>query len=229
VKRAVGFKDKKPTFRKIPYKPEQLIEVSYPTSDVLDLEARARGLLGVKHGPIAEQLGVSNKWVAERVGVGNYGKARLDKATEEDKYPELVYEQGVDAESLQEKAEGEKKKAKNAAKQMEGVRNALEKLSSSFTDSIKGVLSKVEDRFLRESQRSDQLLTHIITSGNKKLEEKPINITVEPPIVNVPESKSDITIVDQRPPKSSQRKFRIQRDEEGLVKVIEEEEEPKDE
>jgi hypothetical protein len=157
VKRAVGFKDKKPTFRKIPYKPEQLIEVSYPTSDVLDLEARARGLLGVKHGPIAEQLGVSNKWVAERVGVGNYGKARLDKATEEDKYPELVYEQGVDAESLQEKAEGEKKKAKNAAKQMEGVRNALEKLSSSFTDSIKGVLSKVEDRFLRESQRSDQL------------------------------------------------------------------------
>jgi hypothetical protein len=57
------------------------------------------------------------------------------------------------------------------------------------------------------------------------LEEKPINITVEPPIVNVPESKSDITIVDQRPAKSSSRKFRIQRDGEGLMSIIEEEEE----
>ncbi len=116
VKRAIGFKDKEPIFKNVPKRPELLIQVSYPVSDVLDIEARARGTLGVKHGPMSEQLGVPNKWIAERVGVGNYAQARLEKATEDELYPELVYEAGVDAESMQEKVEGEKPKAKNTKK-----------------------------------------------------------------------------------------------------------------
>jgi len=116
VKRAIGFKNKKPIFKNVSKRPELLIQISYPVSDVLDIEARARGTLGVKHGPMSEQLGVSNRWVAERVGVGNYAQARLEKATEDELYPELVYEAGVDAESVQEKVEGEKPKAKNVTK-----------------------------------------------------------------------------------------------------------------
>jgi hypothetical protein len=116
VKRAIGFKNKAPVFKNVPKRPEQLIQISYPVSDVLDIEARARGTLGVKHGPMSEQLGVSNRWVAERVGVGNYAQARLEKATEDEIYPELVYEGGVDAESVQERVEGEKSKAKNTVK-----------------------------------------------------------------------------------------------------------------
>ena len=113
VRRAVRFENKKPIFKNVPKRPEQLIQISYPVSDVIDIEARARGLLGVKHGPMSEQLGVPNRWVAEQVGIGSYDQARLDKATEEEMYPELVYEAGVDAESTQERVEGEKPKAKN--------------------------------------------------------------------------------------------------------------------
>ena len=115
VRRAIRFEKKKPIFKNVKKRPELLIQISYPVSDVIDMEARAKGLLGVKHGPMNQQLGVSNKWVAERIGVGNYDQARLDKATEDELYPELVFEAGVDAESTQEKAL-EKPKAKNTEK-----------------------------------------------------------------------------------------------------------------
>ena len=104
IKEAVGFdKSKKPIFRNIKRRPEQLIEISYPVSETIDFEGRARGLLGVKHGPVAEQAGIANSEVAKRLGFGGYGRLRLKKATEDEKYPELDYEMGVDAESVQEK------------------------------------------------------------------------------------------------------------------------------
>jgi len=106
-RKAIGFKNKKPIFKNLVKRPEQLIRVTYPVSDLIDYEARARGTLGVKHGPMSQQLGVSNDWVADKMGVADYAKARLDKATEDEMYPELIYEQGVDAESMQEKVEGE--------------------------------------------------------------------------------------------------------------------------
>lgn len=109
---AVDFdRNKEPIFRNVKKKPEMFIDVSYPVSETIDFEGRARGLLGVKHGPIAEQAGIANSEVAKRLGFGGYGRQRLRKATEDDKYPELVYEMGVDAESTQEKAEGEKPKS----------------------------------------------------------------------------------------------------------------------
>ena len=96
VKMAVAWKDKKPEFKKVPRRPEQLIDISYPISDVLDLESRTKSMLGVKHGPLSEQLGIPNRSVASYLGIGGYGKARLEKATEDDRYPELDYELGVD-------------------------------------------------------------------------------------------------------------------------------------
>jgi hypothetical protein len=96
VKMAVDWKDKKPVFKKVPRRPDQLIDVSYPISDVIDLETRTKSMLGVKHGPISEQLGIPNKSVASYLGISGYGKARLEKATEDDRYPELDYELGVD-------------------------------------------------------------------------------------------------------------------------------------
>jgi len=117
VKEAVGFdKKKEPIFQNIKKKPEQLIDISYPVSETIDFEGRARGLLGVKHGPVAEQAGISNSEIAKRLGFGGYGRQRLRKATEDDKYPELVYEMGVDAETQQEKTEGEKPKTKAKSK-----------------------------------------------------------------------------------------------------------------
>jgi hypothetical protein len=211
VKRAVRFEDKKPIFKSVNKRPEQLIQISYPVSDVIDIEARARGLLGVKHGPMAEQLGVSNKWVAEKVGVGSYDQTRLDKATEDELYPELVYEAGVDAESTQEKAEGEKKKAKNVQKQMENITTTL-------ADSVKEAMRASGDKNV-------EFLSGLLSGLNdlkNNIEEKPINITVEPAVINLPPSKPiNITLNDKKEPEKKERNFRIIRDKDGLVKYIE--------
>lgn len=104
VREAVDFKKGEPVFENVKRKPEELLEISFPTSEVIDFESRARAFLGVKHGPIAETLGICNKEIARRMGLGNYGKMRLRKATEDEMYPELSY--NVDAEALQEATSG---------------------------------------------------------------------------------------------------------------------------
>ena len=108
MREAVAFKNKKPVFRNIEKPPEALIDISFPVSETIDFEGRARGLLGVKHGPIAETVGVSNEEIAEKLGIGGYTRSRLKKATEDDTFPKLVYT--LDAESLQERTEAETKR-----------------------------------------------------------------------------------------------------------------------
>lgn len=113
IEEAIGFgENQKPKFKKVKRAPERLIDVSYPISEVANFEGRARGLLGVKHGPVSESLGIPNSSVAKIMGIGGYGRNRLRKALEDKKYPKLVY--NLDAESLQEKAEAEPGKKKPA-------------------------------------------------------------------------------------------------------------------
>lgn len=116
VKKAVGWETTKKDgedvneaiFKNIQRRPELLIDFNFPTSEVIQLEERARGLLGVKHGPVSETLGIPMEDVAKKLGMGNYKTLRLKKAEEDDKYPELVYT--VDAEALQESQEAERGK-----------------------------------------------------------------------------------------------------------------------
>jgi len=111
-KRAIAFDEKQdPVFKDVPRRPEQLIDIDYPVSESIDIESRAKGLLGSKHGPVAETLGIPNSEVSSKVGFPGYGAKRLQKATEDDRYPELIY--NADAESIQEKVEGEPKKPTN--------------------------------------------------------------------------------------------------------------------
>lgn len=220
VRRAVSFKSKKPEFKLVPKRPELLIEISYPTSDVIDFEARARGLLGVKHGPMSEQLGVSNKWVAERMGVGNYSKARLDKATEEDRYPELVYEAGVDAESVQERVEGEKPKSKN--QQMDELREALSNVPATLLDSVKEILRDSEDKFLRGTRVQNEFMANVFKNLNELKDNFPININVEPPVINIPSNDPSITVVAQ--PAEKPKTFNVVRDENGFITEVRERE-----
>jgi len=115
VEEAVGFdKSKEPIFKKVRKPPEQLVDIIYPISEMIDFESRAKGLLGTKHGPVTETLGVSKEEVLRRMGLGGYGRMRLRKATEDNRYPELVY--AVDAESIQERQEGEPKASANKGK-----------------------------------------------------------------------------------------------------------------
>jgi hypothetical protein len=122
-KDCVGFTaTQEPIFKDIKRRPEHFVELSFPISEAQAFEERARALLGVKHGPIAETLGIPNQKLAGLMGFGGYGRARQLKALEEELYPELQYEAGVDAESMQETIEGEpgksddKKEEKTPAK-----------------------------------------------------------------------------------------------------------------
>jgi len=104
-KEAVDFDNKKePVFKKVARKPEELVDISFPISEATEYESIARALLGVKHGPVAETLGIENAEIAKKLGFGGYGVHRLKKATEDELYPELIY--NIDAESQQENAEG---------------------------------------------------------------------------------------------------------------------------
>lgn len=112
-KDCIGFNDnQEPQFRDKPIRPEQAVDISFPISEAQAFEERARALLGVKHGPMAETLGIPNQKLARLMGFGGYGRARQLKALEDEMYPELAYEMGVDAESQQETVEGEPGKQK---------------------------------------------------------------------------------------------------------------------
>jgi len=106
VKEAVDFKNNKPIFENIKKKPEDLLCVTFPTSEVIDAEARARAYLGVKHGSTYDTLGIPNSVIASKLGLGeNYKRFRLQQATEEENYPELI--PTLDQESVQEREEAE--------------------------------------------------------------------------------------------------------------------------
>jgi hypothetical protein len=105
VEEAIGFKDREPVMKTVRKSPELLIDISHPVSESVDLESRSKAILGVKHGPLTESIGLPGSRAAGLLGVGGYGRNRLRKATEDARYPPVVY--SVDAESVQEKAEGE--------------------------------------------------------------------------------------------------------------------------
>lgn len=117
TKEAIGFEkakegseeDPKPIFRNVKKKPERLIEISFPTSEVNDYEGTAKGLMGVKHGSLDMALGIPKQVIAGKMGFGNYNKLRLIHATEQERYPALV--DYLDQESVQEKQESEPKVA----------------------------------------------------------------------------------------------------------------------
>ena len=93
VKTAVDFDDnQEPIFKKLPKRPEILIDISFPVSEGSDTEAQARAFLGVKHGNMSDTLGIPNSYIAKKMGISGYARMRLMKATEDEKYPELVSE-----------------------------------------------------------------------------------------------------------------------------------------
>jgi hypothetical protein len=115
VKEVVKFdKNKEPISKNVSKKPEDLIDISFPISNAIEMADKASALLGVKHGPISETLGIPSASVAKAFGFSSYGKLRLMKATEDENYPKLIY--NLDAESLQEQTEAEPPKKKTEEK-----------------------------------------------------------------------------------------------------------------
>ncbi len=118
VKEAVGFDEKKkPIFKKVKKRPEFLIGVTYPMSETIDLEARAKAMLGVKHGNMSASLGIPNSELAKRIGIGGYGRMRLRKATEDERYPELIIEADLAAASIGQKSQEQNTQEQNTQEQ----------------------------------------------------------------------------------------------------------------
>lgn len=115
VRRAVSFKSKKAVFKEVDLPPEQLIDLSFPSTEMSDLEARVRAYMGVKHGSTNDTLGIPNAMIAKAIGHGNYRKLRLEHETEKDQYPDLM--PNPDQEMMQEKvAEPPRNSNKNEPK-----------------------------------------------------------------------------------------------------------------
>ena len=109
VKEAVDFDDKKePIIEKISKKPEQCIDVLFPVSAIENIEGQAKATLGVKHGSLRDTAGIPMEALMKKLGFHGYKKLRLQKATEDELYPEVL--SAVDQESTQEKVEGEQPK-----------------------------------------------------------------------------------------------------------------------
>ena len=114
VDEVVGFKDGEDIMGKRKYRPEQLVETSYPVSETIDLEGRVKAVLGVKHGALPDSIGLPQSRAAAWMGVGSYGRNRLRKATEDKMYPALQYSVDTDdADAMQEAESGETKKSEN--------------------------------------------------------------------------------------------------------------------
>ena len=113
VEEAVSFNNKKPQFKKIKRRPEKLIEINFPMSEINDVESRARAYYGVKHPALSDSAGIPNQELVKKMGFGNYRKLRLQAETEKAKYPDLVLP--IDQESWQEKTETEPARRGNAA------------------------------------------------------------------------------------------------------------------
>ena len=105
VEEATTFKDREPVFEQVDKKPEQLIDINFPMSEVNDAEARARAFFGSKHASLHDTAGLSLSELVQKMGFGNYRRSRLRYETEKKKYPELPL--ALDAESIQERMQAE--------------------------------------------------------------------------------------------------------------------------
>lgn len=102
VREAIDFKSKKAVFKEVEKDPWELLNIEFPISQMSDPESTAKAVLGVKHGPLTESLGLSNEDSARKMGIGGYRDKRLKAATEEEEYPELPksYEIEVGSETV---------------------------------------------------------------------------------------------------------------------------------
>lgn len=90
VQRCVGFRDKKPIMKKVQTACRDLIEFTFPVSELSNSESIAKAMLGVKHGSLPDTLGIPMSEITKRLGFGNYRKMRQERAAEEDQFPELL-------------------------------------------------------------------------------------------------------------------------------------------
>jgi len=97
VKKAYEFKNRKPVFKNMIFPPWEMIDFDFPTSEIGDIEGKARAYLGVKHPSVVEVLGIPRSVIAKKLGFAKYFKNRLQYETEEELLPDLPLTAELDA------------------------------------------------------------------------------------------------------------------------------------
>ncbi|RJR46025.1 MAG: hypothetical protein C4576_11390 [Desulfobacteraceae bacterium] len=111
VEEAVDFdKNQEPVFKVRKKKPERCLDITFPISEIENTEGQAKALLGVKHGSLNDTAGIPNEVLMRKMGFRGYKRLRLQKATEDKKYPKTIL--AVDQEQHQELTEAEPSKTK---------------------------------------------------------------------------------------------------------------------
>jgi len=88
VKEVVEIKEKKEVKKFVEYRPEHLIDITFPQSINIDMTDVANASLGSKRGSITYHLGISKESTAKKMGFSNYGRELVKRATEIMNYPE---------------------------------------------------------------------------------------------------------------------------------------------
>ena len=86
----VDFRDGEPIDGTVKKAIWESLEIMFPVSEVSDVESTTKALLGVKHGSLADTLGIPRSVIAAKLGMPNYRSLRLKAATEEKFYPKLA-------------------------------------------------------------------------------------------------------------------------------------------
>lgn len=120
----VGFKNQEPVFKKVSRRPETLLEINFPVSEVSELDKKARAMLGTKHAAITDALGIPHSAAAGRLGFGNYRQLRLEYETEKKIYPQLPLQLDPEAEQEAHQAEPSKETKEAEAKKKADISRA---------------------------------------------------------------------------------------------------------
>jgi hypothetical protein len=89
VKETVNFKSKKPITKTVTKQAYKLLDFSFPQSEIVDVESKARAFLGTNHQSVCEVLGIPKAIVAAKLGFDSYRRLRYRWQDEEDSYPDL--------------------------------------------------------------------------------------------------------------------------------------------
>lgn len=110
------FKDGKPIFGKEEFPVWETMEITFPASEVSDLESAVKAMMGVKHGSLSDTLGIPLSTISERLGLPNYRTLRAKHEIEKKKYPELVIASDVDSDVIDGSTESKLLETKKADK-----------------------------------------------------------------------------------------------------------------